>query len=779
MNLIRIGRFRMISLVAAGLLVWLRPGSVCGAGAVDLGVTSTAGPLPARVGNQLRFVVSILNSGTSPATGVILSNDVNVADVVSPNITDGTLGISSPAAGVTRLVANVGVLGPGQAAKLVFFVTVPASGSVNASYSAVAAESESTNTLDNVGSRSVSVAVRPTILDQPLGGVIGIGGQFLFSVDPGPGVFQYQWRRNGVVIPGANQPQYAINIVARPDFGVYTVVVGNSSGAVLSQAAALLPTFPPASGADNFANRQSINGASGTVQGSNSGATSEIGEPNHAGKIGGKSVWFGWNPPQGSGIATFRTRGSGFDTLLAVYSGQSITQLTPVASDDDDGGTATSEVRFQTSGQPFALAIDGFAGGQGTYVLDWTWQSTTDTLPRITGHPQSTTVPPGGPAQLEVTAVGTGLQYQWYFGTTPIAGATGPQLEVNPVKFQNVGSYRVVVARDSGLGVTSRVANVEISTAGESLTEDKFNDLFSISGQQAGMGGTEKKTAFTSVSAGTPGTQTFSTVGSGAESGESNHGGTSGGSSRWFYLKPTTNGIMVIDTIGSTFDTVVTVYRGPSLFSLTLVASDDNGAPDGIRSRVQFNATNNTQYYVAVDGVAGASGTVQLNYVLGNLPAITLSPTNRSVHVGSNATFAAGASGSPAAGYQWRRNGTNLAGATGASLNLSSLTTNDSGYYSMAASNAIGSTATLAAQLMVCPRVQLGAGPGGMICVTNGVLYFTLCGGISNGLVVIDSSTNLSTWTPLTTNLLTGGMIGITDPATNGPLRFFRARELQ
>jgi hypothetical protein len=48
---------------------------------------------------------------------------------------------------------------------------------------------------------------------------------------------------------------------------------------------------------DLFANRISIAGTGGTVQGSNVGATNEPGEFDHGGSDGGKSVWWSGLPP--------------------------------------------------------------------------------------------------------------------------------------------------------------------------------------------------------------------------------------------------------------------------------------------------------------------------------------------------------------------------------------------------------------------------------------------------------------------------------------------------
>lgn len=100
-------------------------------------------------------------------------------------------------------------------------------------------------------------------------------------------------------------------------------------------------------------------------------ASKESGEPNHAGNIGGKSVWFEWTAPE-TGIISINTHGSSFDTLLAVYTGVSIGALTEVASNDNDGSTnGNSGLTFvATAGANYKVAVDGFNGAFGEVVLN-------------------------------------------------------------------------------------------------------------------------------------------------------------------------------------------------------------------------------------------------------------------------------------------------------------------------------------------------------------------------------------------------------------------------
>ena len=124
------------------------------------------------------------------------------------------------------------------------------------------------------------------------------------------------------------------------------------------------------SGSDSFFSRSAISGASGQGSGSNSGGSKESGEPIHAGNTGGASMWWSWTAPA-TGMVTFDTEGSDFDTLLAVYTGGSVGALSLVASDDDTIGRQ-SEVSFTAQqGVAYHIAVDGYGGATGSILLNW------------------------------------------------------------------------------------------------------------------------------------------------------------------------------------------------------------------------------------------------------------------------------------------------------------------------------------------------------------------------------------------------------------------------
>jgi hypothetical protein len=120
---------------------------------------------------------------------------------------------------------------------------------------------------------------------------------------------------------------------------------------------------------DNFNAALTVAGTNVVANGSNVGATKEVGEPNHAGNPGGRSVWWRWTAPA-SGSARVQTAGSSFDTLLAIYTGFSLAALNSVAGNDDAGSLKTSEATFNvTSGVTYSIAVDGYNGATGSVEL--------------------------------------------------------------------------------------------------------------------------------------------------------------------------------------------------------------------------------------------------------------------------------------------------------------------------------------------------------------------------------------------------------------------------
>ncbi|MBI5772863.1 MAG: immunoglobulin domain-containing protein [Verrucomicrobia bacterium] len=652
-------------------------------------------------------------------------------------------------------------------------LTLTSVGAANAgSYTVVV-----TNLAGSATSPAATLIVRvpPVITLQPQSQTAIVGANVTFTVAAtGTPPLTYQWQNNGIKILNATGTSLTLVEVQGTNAGGYNVIVSGPDAAVASATASLTVDLPPLPFADNFTNRVTTNSYSGSGSGGNTNASRETGEPRHANKTGGKSVWLNWQAPA-NGAATFSTRGSSFDTMLAVYTGTNLTALTEVASDDDAGGLYTSQVKFNAlAGTNYAIAVDGLANAAGRIVLNWTLDDTVVEVPRILVHPVNQTVGVGADVTFTVSGAGTPpLSYQWYFRGTAIAGATNTSLTILNVQVSDVGAYLARVNNAFGQTAQSLPCILEIGGNAEAQSRDKFEDLFEI--VNIGSGASAKSirrrlAGFPSVSVGTLGTQIFNNLDSADQLNQPISGSVSGGSTRWFVIKAAGSGVMVVDTIGSDINTVMAVYTGTNLLELVFVAEDDNGAPDGIRSRVRFPAVNGTDYVVAVDGVNGAKGNIALNWGLGTVPAFTLHPTDRKATVSETVVFSAQAASLPVPFYQWRKDGVALPGQTGATLVFDHVLAEDAGWYDVVVSNFTGLAVSEPANLTVGTATRMVNNtrtPGGFSVTLQtepGKTY---------ELQATDSLESDS-WTAIRTIIGDGAFQVFTDPQASGAKRFYR-----
>ncbi|MCW5724711.1 MAG: S8 family serine peptidase [Maricaulaceae bacterium] len=144
-----------------------------------------------------------------------------------------------------------------------------------------------------------------------------------------------------------------------------------NDGGTTSRAAYVTVDFPgPAN--DDFDKAFHLTGLNVTTPFTNTGATKQPGEPNHA-SSGGASVWWRWTAPADATmrIETNPPQSGGFDTMLAVYTGGSVGALASVASNDDCPGAGLySCVEFSAQeGVTYSIAVDGWSGATGNAIL--------------------------------------------------------------------------------------------------------------------------------------------------------------------------------------------------------------------------------------------------------------------------------------------------------------------------------------------------------------------------------------------------------------------------
>jgi hypothetical protein len=127
--------------------------------------------------------------------------------------------------------------------------------------------------------------------------------------------------------------------------------------------------------------------------------------------------------------------------------------------------------------------------------------------------------------------------------------------------------------------------------------------------------------------------------------------------------------------------------------------------------------------------------------------------------------------GAPTLHYQWRFNGTNISGATGSTLSLSSFQAANQGNYSVVCFNSYGSVTSLTAQVLL-------NNPRFINTVKSGSTLQTTFVGISYTNYIIEASSNLTTWFPIKTNSSAIGVFNFTEPLPLvQPSRFYRGRQ--
>jgi hypothetical protein len=241
----------------------------------------------------------------------------------------------------------------------------------------------------------------PLILVQPLDLSVLFLNTATFTVIAASGTtMTYQWRRNGVDIPGATSSIYSILSVGAIDAGLYSVVIVNGGGAVTSAVATLTVLAPP-------------------------GFTSE---PQNQAVVLGKSASFSASAT-GSGTVNYQWQFNG-----SVLSGATTSTL------------VLTNVQTNQAGNYIVVAANSYGSTTSTVAT-----LTVYVPPAITLQPLGQTVQAGQSVTLSATATGTGpLYYQWTRNGNPVSGATSSSLTFTNVPRSAAGNYVLVVTNVAG-----------------------------------------------------------------------------------------------------------------------------------------------------------------------------------------------------------------------------------------------------------------------------------------------------------------------------------------
>jgi len=301
-----------------------------------------------------------------------------------------------------------------------------------------------------------------------------------------------------------------------------------------------------------------------------------------------------------------------------------------------------------TSTDKFMLWIDDL-------VINST--SSSCTPPSITTQPLSQTACQGSNVTFSVSASGTApLSYQWKKNGINISGATSPTLTLNNVSSSDTGSYTCVVSNSCG-NVESQAATLTINQAPSITTHPQ------------------------SISACSGSNVTFTVAAS----------GTAPLTYQW-----KKNGSNI---------------AGATSYSLTLnnVSSSDVGS-----------------YSCVVTNACGTVESQAATLTLDQPPLITSQPSSQNACEGSSVTFSISASSSSTLTYQWKKNGTDIPGATSSTLTLNNVTASDTGTYSCVVTHSCGSVESQPATLTIDQTPSITTQPVSQNVCQGSTVTFTI-----------------------------------------------------
>ncbi|MFM2082156.1 MAG: hypothetical protein RL380_847, partial [Verrucomicrobiota bacterium] len=162
-----------------------------------------------------------------------------------------------------------------------------------------------------------------------------------------------------------------------------------------------------------------------------------------------------------------------------------------------------------------------------------------------------------------------------------------------------------------------------------------------------------------------------------------------------------TNNTATFGTASATFNFVTNDLDAEANSALFLVAKKSGGVwtlpAVGAITATNFTATGLTNFG---DFQIGESSIT---------PSITSQPSSVRVNIGLPASFSVTASGAPMLTYQWRQNGTNVSGATNATLNFASTIDTHAGNYTLILTNGNGAVTSSIVTLTLNHEPSLAA----------------------------------------------------------------------
>ncbi len=660
-----------ISVTAAGFpsptYQWRKNGvSIPGAVASTLSLVSAA---LADAGSYSCLITNVAGSVTSSAATLTVYPETNLVIRTQPasqginlgnSVTFSVLATSIEPIGYQWRKNGISISGATSSS-----YTIPAVSSTDAAnYTCIVSDPDE---LLLTTAATLTVQIAPAITSQPSSLTVNQNASAAFSITatgtPAP---TYQWQLNGSDVSGATSASYTIASTQAANAGSYTCVVTNAAGSVTSSAATLTVQIPPAITSQ----------PSSLTVNQNASAAFSI-------------------TATGTPAPTYQWRLNGTN-----ISGATAASYSVASAQAANAGSYTCVVTNAAGSVTSAAAT-----------------LTVQIAPAITSQPTSLAVLQNSAAVLSITATGTPAPtYQWRLNGTNISGATAASYSIASAQAANAGSYTCVVTNAAG-SVTSAAATLTVQIAPAitaqptSLTVNQnASAVLSVTATGTPAPTYQWRLNGTNISSATSASYTIAST-QAANAGTytcvvTNVAGsvTSSAATLTVQIPPAITvqptSLSVLQNAAAVFSITATGTPAPT-YQWKFNGTSISGATETSYSIASAQTANAGNYTCVVTNAAG-SVTSNIATLTVNIPvAITAQPASLSVNPAASATFGVTATGTGPLGYQWRKNGRDIAGATASTLTLTNVRFLDEAKYTCAVSNSFGSVLSTAATLTV------------------------------------------------------------------------------
>lgn len=567
--------------------------------------------------------------------------------------------------------------------------TTPATALVDSGsvFRCIVSNSAGVDTSDNALLKVSRDIVAPTITTQPVLQSVKEGQMATFSVRAaGTAPITFQWQKDDVDIAGATDSNYTTPATTLSDSGLlFRCIVSNPAGVDTSDKALL---------------QVSVNPIAPTITTQPTQQSVTEGEP-----------------------ATFTVSATGTAPLSYQWQKGGVD-----VSGATNSSYTTPATALADSGLVFRCIVNNIAGAD-TSDNALLIVNSMPVKPTITTQPKPNTVLLGETATFSLIATGTSpLSFQWQKDEVDIPGATNPSYPTPAVtKLDDGAVYRCIVSNSIGKD-TSDNATLSVHWAPEITTQPvsqtvEAGNLVTISVTASGNPNVltyQWKKNGVNISGATSNSHTITSV-QVADAGS--------------YTVDVTN---VVSTVTSdaailTIHTAPTISTHPSSQTIVegnlatfSVIADGNPIPtyQWKKDNVDIaGATNSTYQIASVQESDADNYTVDVTNVVATVtsniavltvhtaPSISTHPASQTIVKDNPVTFTVVADGIPAPAYQWKKDNSDIPGATSSSYTIASVQTSNAGAYTVDVSNAVSTITSNAAILTVHTAPSISTHP--------------------------------------------------------------------